>query len=162
MNCHEAERQIFAERDGGLGLEEIAALADHVAQCPACRRMRTDLAVAIDDWRSKSAAATVPNAELEWQKLRRLKRNDTGPAGVHAARRGRNLLTWLAVPIAAAAMVTIAFFVIPPLPRPTAPTAAIAESGATGAADDASTVVFVDEKSGWLVVWASAAHPKQI
>ena len=162
MNCDQAERQIFAERDGAPGPEELAALASHVAQCPACRRTRVDLAAAIADWQLTSAATGVPDAEREWQAVRRRMRSESSPAGDRGVGRKSNLIPWLAVPLAAAAAGAIMVFVTPPSPRSPAPAAAIAASSATATANDASTVVFVDEKSGWLVVWASAAGPKQI
>jgi hypothetical protein len=89
-------------------------------------------------------------------------RSEASPAGDRGVGRKSNLIPWLAVPLAAAAAGAIMIFVTPPWPRSPAPAAAVAAASATATANDASTVVFVDEKSGWLVVWASAVGPKQI
>ena len=161
MNCREAERQIFAERDGVLAPDQRVALATHVTHCAACRRKRDNLAAAIEAWRVTTHTAAVPDADREWQAIRRRRRSEIHPVLERTGGRRRNVIPWLAVPFAAAAAVAIALFVTPPSPPSPVPTAAIAESAAPPA-EDASTVVFVDEKSGWLVVWASAGGTKQI
>jgi hypothetical protein len=161
MNCHEAEQQIFEERDGALGADEVAALSAHVAHCATCRQTRDNLAAAMESWRVNTGTAAVPDADREWQAVRRRKRNGVDLNPKRAETRRHNVIPWLAVPLAAAAAIAFSFFASPDSPRTPAPAPATADLAAppTG---DASTVVFVDEKSGWLVVWASAASPKHI
>jgi hypothetical protein len=70
------------------------------------------------------------------------------------------LVTW---PLAAAAAAAVLFV---SLPRPGSRTVAFSEP--TVRADfveapgrNASTMVIVDDKSGWLIVWASDAAPRE-
>lgn len=161
MKCSYARQQIFAERDGALGEPQRAALAEHVAGCPDCRRVRDDLTVTIETWRQEFRQARVPSADLEWQKLRREIR------GAPAHRR-HSMTTWIAVPTAAAAAVAIGLYVAPH-ERPhaaansAAQTVAVNNPPATAATPAAtSTVVYVDDKSGWTFVWEPTANGQQI
>ncbi|MDO8540394.1 MAG: zf-HC2 domain-containing protein [Opitutaceae bacterium] len=154
MNCHEAERQIFAERDGALGTDQRAALAQHVAGCATCRRTRDGLEAAIALWRSESQAAPVPDSERAWQDLRRELRQARAPAT------NRHWLAWVGAPLAAAAAIAVAFYVNTPRADSGAPVHRASREVARAEYVEvpnrnASTVVFVDEKSGWLVVMAS-------
>lgn len=149
MNCREAEHQIFAERDGALDETRRAALATHLAQCPGCQRMRENLATALDALRTHSQQVRVPDAELEWQKLRREIRGSAGSKSAMAEKR-RSPLAWLGLPLAAAAAIAITLSL-----RPVSDPAASGEQARTIAKAEApSTVVFVDDQSGYLFVWA--------
>src|SRR5436305_1764787 len=107
MHCREAETQIFAERDGALDEVRRAALAQHLGECATCRQLRENFAVTITTWRSSVENMQVPDAELEWQQLRREIRGGAGSKA--AAKRPRLLL--FAVPLAAAAAFAIALVV---------------------------------------------------
>ncbi len=156
MNCRDSESLILAERDGALTKPQLAALSDHVAACPACRRLRADLAAAVDVYGSGIAQVSVPDADEAWRELqdrlnspaKREKKHPLAP------------VIWFGAPIAAAA--AIAFALLPQTPEPvslSAPLEARAEFVEAGDAT-ASTLVYVDKESGWLVVWAAEAPDK--
>lgn len=149
MNCRVAKQQIFAVRDGALDDIQRAALASHVAECAACRRIRDDLEIAVTGLRAESTAVRIPNPDLEWRKLQRQLHE---PAPVR-----RSLASWLAVPTAlAAAAAAVAVYVYTPSNPVTGSAeqaATVAGAQQTGSAP--SAVVFVDDKSGWTFVLAS-------
>lgn len=154
MNCREAEPLIFAERDGALDQTQRAALAQHVAQCAGCQRRQENLATGIAALRISAEQVRVPDAELEWQKLRREIR---GGAGSKSAAPRRTPFTWLVAPLGAATVIAFAFFSNSPSSplRQAAnqPTQVVAAKSG-GASVNPSTVVFVDDKSGYVFVWA--------
>jgi predicted anti-sigma-YlaC factor YlaD len=152
MNCREVQDRLCSAPDAAPDSSAGAALEAHVAHCAACRRVRDDLAAALAAWRSEVATIEVPDAEREWHAVRRRIRGGT------AAPRSRwGLGAWLGLPIAAAAAVAVAL-VAPPAPTPELPVGEIARAENIEAPGrDASTMVFVDDKSGWLIVWASDA-----
>jgi hypothetical protein len=159
MNCREAQPQIFAERDGALDQVQRAALDGHLAQCDACRRVRDEFSAALTAWRVDVIRVAVPDAEREWHAVRRRIRGGAESGAARPARPRRNLFTWIAVPLGAAAAVAVALFVTQPAPTPiaaqhTKPHVARADS-VEAPGNNASTTVFVDDKSGWLIVWAS-------
>lgn len=149
MNCREAESQIFAERDGALDNSQRAALAQHVGQCPGCRRLQQGFAVTIETWRVETQQVRVPDAELEWQKLRREIRGGAGSRA--AAESKRRSLGWFSVPLAAAAAVALIFVLNTESPEPTRDVAKVTPT----ARADSPTVVVTDEKSGWTFVVAA-------
>jgi anti-sigma factor RsiW len=157
MNCREAEHHIFAERDGTLENNQRAALAAHVGTCSACRQFQVNLGKAVDTLRASTQQVRVPDAELEWQKLRREIR---GGATASTTTQRRSSLAWFALPLATAAALALAFFINPRAPNSGSssspnPTVAQVDPTATSESESASTVVFVDDKSGWTFVWAS-------
>ncbi|MEY4938394.1 MAG: hypothetical protein RIQ93_129 [Verrucomicrobiota bacterium] len=152
MDCRQAQHQIFAERDGALDSIPRAELAAHLAQCDPCRALANDLTATVEAWRDSTAQVKAPDALVEWQKVRREIRG-----GVQASGRRRGAVAWLAWPVAAAAAIAGALFVASPFrdDSPSAPAGDVSRanpSPAAGAVE--STVVFVDEKSGWVFVWA--------
>lgn len=157
MNCREAEQQIFAERDGTLDPGRRAAVAEHVAQCASCRRISEGLVAAVGIWKTQAQAVAVPDAERAWQDVRRQIRQDTAVA----PERHRDWRIWIGAPLTAAAAVA-AIIALNPTSRDAAPgpgaarTIARAEYVEVPSATT-STTVFVDDKSGWLVVLASDA-----
>ena len=158
MNCREAQSQLFAERDGSLDLLRRAALDSHIANCGGCQRVREDLTAALAAWHNEVNRAMIPNAELEWHAVRRRIRGgpDTGAARVSRPR--RNLFAWIAVPLGTAAAVAVALFVSPQTSSTSTQVAHIARANSVEVpGNNATTMVFVDEKSGWLFVWASDA-----
>jgi hypothetical protein len=161
MNCREAQSQIFAERDGALDNAQRAALDGHIAHCGDCQRMREDFTAALASWRNEASHVAVPNVEREWHAVRRRIRggSDSGAERVEHPR--RNLFTRFALPLGAAAAAAVAFFVtLQPSSTGVAgthPEPKIARANSVDVpANDATTVIMVDDKSGWLFVWASA------
>lgn len=162
MNCREAHTHLFAERDGALEDTRRAALDGHVAECAACRRIRDDLAAALTAWRTNNAKTPVPDAEREWHAVRRIIR---GGAEAGAARPGRRtLLPWLVTPLGAAAALALAFYAVrnpSPAPVSAGQPGQVARVESIEVPGNAATTVFVDDKSGWLIVLASDS-PKEI
>lgn len=150
MNCREIETLLFAERDGALPTHQRTDLDRHVAGCAACRQMRVDFAAAAESWRGHTANVRVPDPDTEWRRLR---------AQLHGAevrtspKRRIAPIVWLATPLAAAAAIVFAFF-LQSSPLPESDALARADYVESGSAE-ASTMVFADKESGWLVVWAS-------
>ena len=169
MNCREAQRHLFAEGEGALESSQRATLEEHVGHCPDCRRIRDDLTAALSAWRNENARTPVPDAEREWHAVRRRIRGGAESGTAAAAQPRRNLFPWLAVPIGAAAALAVALYVAPtpPAPGPVTPArnarqVARADDVVVEAPRGTSTVVFVDDKSGWLFVQTSDASPKTI
>jgi len=162
MNCRKAQDRIFAERDRALEENPRAEFEGHLAQCDACRRVRDDLTAAFSLWRQKTENVRVPDAEREWHAVRRKIRGGVTPETEPASRPRRSLIPWLAVPIAAAAAFAIALLTPSQTPRNRTPVASspVARADLIEVPGNASTMVFVDEKNGWLFVMASEA-PKR-
>lgn len=168
MNCHEVQNHLFADSDGALPSAQRAALDEHVAVCAECRRLRQNLSAALSAWRTDAARTPVPDIEREWHAVRRKIRGGV-EAGqtVEFPRPRRRVFAWLAVPITAAAAVAITLYMgstsdtpEPREPATAAPAAQVSRADSVEVPGQASTTVYVDDKSGWLVVWASEA--KQI
>lgn len=159
MNCCKAHSLLSTERDGPLEAAAQSALEAHLAACPTCRRVQADLAAGFGGWRAQSAAVSVPDAQQEWWEVRRRMRGgeSTGEAGARPMT--KLVWFWRALPIAAATAIAAVLF----FPR-FAPDDPAADAGGPTLAransvevpgQAASTMVFVDEKSGWLIVWAA-------
>lgn len=159
MNCRDAQHQLTAERDGTLDNHQRAELEQHVAQCATCRSERAHVSAAIDAWRLRTQAARVPDSTREWEALRRTIRAD----GATGAKRSRPLFSWVALPLGAAAALMLTLWMNPSAPSPSTPAAVAARSGDSvevSAAD--GSVVFVDDKSGWVVIWEAPPPARQI
>jgi hypothetical protein len=154
MNCREAEHHIFAEQDGPLALAQRTALVEHVGQCPMCRRTRATLASALQAWQGSTRGVTVPDSMRAWHDVRRSLRQGAVPSRV----RRQRTLAWIGAPVAAAAAVVFAFLVNT---RSTLPRDMARAEFVEVPAENVSTVVFVDDQSGWLVVWASEAGARR-
>ncbi len=149
MNCRDSESLILAERDGALSKSQLAALSDHVAACPACRQRQAALAATLDYYQAALRNVPVPDADEAWRNLQSrlaapVKREKKHPLAP---------VIWFGAPLAAAA--ALALVLLPKSPEPViaAPLEARAEFVEAGDAS-ASTLVYVDKESGWLVVWA--------
>jgi anti-sigma factor RsiW len=172
MTCRDSELLLQNEHDGALAPEQRARWEEHLAACPACRRRRAELAQAINALRAEISAVPLPDVDTEWRALR-AKLHPTTGGGRAPAQKRRQLapLIWLSTPLAAAAAVALALLVTRPAPQPqqtvaqsatrlAAPTTIAASEPAHAefveAGDaNASTIVYVDKASGWLVVWAT-------
>lgn len=149
MNCRDCERVILGEV-GETSAATAAAVAAHVQACPQCRALQSSLADAIAQWKTETAARE-PDAGAAWRALR--------PQLAAGRRRPRRLapLLWLSAPLAAAA--ALALLVHQPKPVEVAASATLAHADFVEAGNPAaSTVVYVDNDSGWLVVWAADAE----
>jgi len=159
VNCAAFETLLLTERDGVLTPDQHAALARHVTDCPACQARRARIAAAMDAFRADTAGVTLPDVNAEWRTLRaRL------PGATGAPRKQRPLapVIWFTASFAAAASLAFVIFSSrPPLPAPPAAAPEIAQAEFVEAGDaSASTMVYVDKDSGWLVVWASDGAAK--
>lgn len=164
MNCREAQNHLFADREGAPDPSQRATLEGHVAQCAACQRVRDSLAAALTTWRTENASTPVPDVEREWHAVRRRMRGGVEAGEVVNLRRSRRpLFSWLVAPLGAAAALAVALYVWrAPTSSPLAsPFSQVAQADSVDVPGNASTTVFVDDKSGWLIVWASDS-PKEI
>jgi hypothetical protein len=154
MNCHQSETLMLAARDCALDPVQGAALAEHVGNCASCRRLQASLDAGFARWKSETTLTSPPDASAAW----RLLRAQLAEPAVRPRRR-RPPLLWLAAPLAAAAALAFTFYrpTAPVIPAPgPMPIAEIARADFVEAGDaTASTMVYVDKESGWLVVWAS-------
>jgi anti-sigma factor RsiW len=170
MNCRDNESLILAERDGAVSPAQLAGLSDHVATCPACAKLRANLAAAFSAYQAGIDAVPAPPADEAWRefqdRIRQPARREKRPLAP---------LVWFGAPLAAAA--ALAFALIANRPASPAPAPAVAANLASASAprapfDDsviagadyveagdpnASTLIYVDKESGWLVVWAASA-----
>ena len=156
MNCRDIEPLLLAERDDVLTREQQATLVTHVATCAACRQLRATLGEALDRYQADAALITVPDTADAWRELSAALAETTAKP---AKRRPLAPIIWFGAPFAAAAAIAFAFFIT----RPTVthleargPVAENARADYVEAGDaSASTLVYVDKESGWLVVWAA-------
>ncbi len=158
MNCRDIEPLLFAERDGALTNEQRATLEQHVAACPSCQQVRAEIARAMDVFRTDTINVTVPDADEEWQRLRA--QLATQPNQTHTRTKLAPII-WIGGSLAAAA---VAFAFVGLRPQAQSPVAPIAPAPEVAQAEyvepgdaKASTMVYVDKDSGWLVVWATDA-----
>lgn len=150
MDCHDAEMLLLAEKDGAPSDERRAVLEAHLAGCASCKRLSDDLAAASEHLRASARAVSMPDAGREWREIR---------ARIQAPERSApawsKLLPAIAVPLAAAAALAVAFFAEPQwFRRDVAPVEEARAEFVEVIGSDDSPIVFVDEQSGWLVVWA--------
>ncbi|HTL69212.1 MAG TPA: zf-HC2 domain-containing protein [Lacunisphaera sp.] len=155
MNCRDIENLVLAANDGKLTDAQRAAMANHVAACPACRQVQAQVGAALAAYRADAARVTVPDPGEEWLRLRT--RLGQGPT---ARKRRLAPVVWLSSALAAAAAIAFAF--LSPKPQPGAPVVyspdneVVAEAEFVEAGNiNASTMVYLDKESGWLVVWAT-------
>jgi anti-sigma factor RsiW len=153
MTCRDIELLLLTERDGALTSEQRAALGQHVATCPACQQLRARLNAALNTFQADAANVAVPDIETEWRTLRaQLHGGQSKPE----KKRPLAPVIWFGSAMAAAAALTLAY--LGQQPKQTEPVAAPAIAQVKAAGDtNASTMVYVDQESGWLVVWATDA-----
>lgn len=159
MSCEQTQRLIFAERDGALNSQQRVELERHLERCPGCARMRHELTRSIGNWRASTEKVDVPHAAIEWQALHRTIHAEKKRGWFRFPRPAT--LAWLGLPVTAAAALAVIFYSRrPEVSAPPGKTAA-AKAPALASADfvdvpsnSASTMVYVDNSSGWLVVWA--------
>ena len=163
MNCNAAQRLISAERDAALGGDARTTLEAHLADCAACREWRGVLADSAEAWREATAAVRSPDPQMAWQRIsRQLKvTKDGGPL-----KSGRSVAWLWGASLATAAALTLVtigpgWFRTGPAADAAAGERKVARAEFVEVGGKASSaMVFVDEKSGWLVVWAAGAVEK--
>jgi anti-sigma factor RsiW len=180
MNCRDVTPLLSAERDGPLDGAVREALERHVAACPACRRTRADLAEAAGAWRAGTARAATPDPAGEWRTLRAQLRagtagsalgGGTGPSFAPSPRRSVSpwWVTAGTLPFAAAAVWLAMLALEPGKPVPAGESGTVialapsladvfppARADYVEAPAESSPVIFLDQESGWLIVWAEA------
>lgn len=137
---------------------ERAALSQHLAQCEDCRSYQLALPEVAAAIRAEADSVSLPDVAAEWSTLQsRLNspaRSSTGKRRLSAP------VLWLGAPLAAAA--GLAFLFINPSQETTVKETALSDDTMVTHVDyvksgdpNASTMVYVDQDSGWLVVWAT-------
>jgi hypothetical protein len=156
MNCREALSQLAKDRDAAPEAGDCSDLAGHLAHCRSCRQVGANLEAALASWRTEAAQTAVPDPDQEWLAVRRRLR---GAAASRDPAPGWSFKpAWLILPLAAAIAAVLY------LPRTAAPEmrpgpgALVARANSVDVpGGKSSTMVFVDDQSGWLIVWASDA-----
>ena len=166
MNCHESQTLFFTERDRPLDPNEHTALEAHLTGCAECRQTREALQNGFALWRKQQASFTIPDSELEWYEVRRRMRSSLSPESAPIPRRRHSpWFAWIAFPLTTAAAIAIALYVDPFSlfnPEGLYPRTQSVRVEPAGTSGEASTMVFVDDKSGWLVVWANDAGARRL
>ncbi len=153
--CNEIERLLLSEPDGALTATELAELEAHVSGCEACRRQRNLLSTLLSSLKKSQEAVPNPSSREEWMTLRNRIRGERG-----AERKTNGWSSpWLrwgipALSLGAAAAVAFILYLRAPSPTPFS-RATIARAEYVQSENAESTLVYVDQESGWLIVWAS-------
>jgi hypothetical protein len=153
MNCNETERLISAERDGALTENQRSVLEAHVGSCAGCQQFRADLADAASTWKSSDQSGEIPDVDQEWFAIRRRIRN-LDESGSASPVRWWHKPRWLSLPLGAAAALLVAGLLWTGSESTNQPEALASAESVDVEDESASVVVFVDEESGWLVVWS--------
>lgn len=155
MNCRQAHDHIFIGTDDKSRSGNREELQTHLTECADCRAIFESLELAFTSWRADHSGSRVPDADLEWQKLRRRLQESQ-------ARPQRSILAWMSIPIGAAAALAIGLFVAN---GPSTSTPQMANSPAAPTSHSVpasgSTIVYVDDQSGWTFVLSSEGDAGQ-
>lgn len=150
MNCRQAEKALSRHLDGELPESQVDALEQHLSDCAACRETAAEWRGYGDTLRA-DVPATTPDPTAAWHDIRRTLRNREGSAPAAAPR------PWWTRPLpwagaaASLALLTIGYLTLRPI-DPLASNGTAVEYVETGL-PDASTLVYVDDESGWTIVW---------
>jgi len=150
MNCSQAEKALSRHLDGELLAGEVASLEKHLSSCSACRETAAEWGGYGSALRA-DAPNEIPDPTKAWHDIRRSLRNRESPIPTTNAR------PWWARPLPwAGAVVTVALFTVGYFlqlsPSPGFPYGSAVEFVDTDL-PGASTVVYVDEETGWNIVW---------
>lgn len=186
MNCRHAQDELLAPRDTPLGVAGSSALQAHLSECAECRALQQQLLHATAAWLETDAQIKVPDAQSEWHAVRRRSRRAKANSLSSAYGWWQRALQVAAPLTAVAAIAFVLWEIRQDSPEasiehPT-PATSIAATEVTAIAptedpwaefadhfayasnveyvetenEDASPFVYVDDESGWLIVWASA------
>lgn len=150
MNCRQAEKALSRHLDGELPEPQVDALERHLSDCAACRETAAE-------WRGygeairTGAPAKTPDPTAAWHDIRRTLRNrgDSEPVATPRPWWTRPL-PWAGA-AASLALLAVGYLTLGPI-DPRAPNGTAVEYVETGL-PDASTLVYVDDESGWTIVW---------
>ncbi len=159
MNCRAIEPLLLSERDGVLTANQHTTLERHVAACLSCQQLRARLTEAMDAFRGDAANVALPDIEVEWRTLHAQLSGESTPPTKH---RPLAPVVWISLTLAAAAALALAYLGSHPKhPETVVAATDIAQAEFVEAGNPAaSTMVYVDKDSGWLVVWASDSDTK--
>ncbi len=158
MNCLKAEKWLSQKLDGELSLSRVEQLGRHLETCERCRSLdRVWSGIAIEP------AETAPSAEQMWQDVQR---------DIRIAPSGRNKSAFLAgwqpawsfAAVAVLMVAVLAGLLFNPFQNSSNLATAFPgnnveflETGLPGA----SSVVYVDEDTGWTVIWVVEADTEE-
>lgn len=156
MNCHKSHQLLSAERDGFLTADQQISLETHLKDCSRCRKVRPLVAASVESWRDSTASIQMPDVDRAWQDIRRAKRTEGSANSRHYA----GALRWIAPLGIAAGLAVIAS--VTPRWQNHAQAALVAQQEKAHAdyvdvPSDASSMVYVDDQSGWLVIWSDGS-----
>jgi len=175
VNCRQAQDELLAARDTSHGAAGSGALTAHVQGCSDCQAIQQQRIAATAAWQETEANVTIPDAQQEWHAVQRRLRQDESTD--RATAWWRRTLPYTA-PLAAAAVALVIWTGretpssnVIVAPEPTSEIAQIDDDPWAEFADhfayaanveyvetdneDATPFVYVDDESGWLIVWAS-------
>lgn len=152
MNCPEARRLLSSSRDGPPP-SEADVLSAHLEGCPGCRRLQEDLRTGFESWTEATRSVAVPAADEVWREVRVARHRGTAPVRPAWVRVG--------LPLAAAAAVAVLLVQSPwRQPSPDGMGSNLAQVNfVVPGTPGASTLVYEDSESGWLVVWTAENEP---
>ena len=154
--CRKIEALLLSEPDGALSAAELTVVEADVAGCESCRRQRILLSEVSAALKNSHRARSVPSASEEWMTLHERIHNERR----HSKENRRAARPWLrwgipALSLGTAAAVACILYLRAPAPTHF-PRATIARAEYVQSENAESTLVYVDQESGWLIVWASS------
>ena len=167
MNCRRAEIALSRQLDGDLSPREQLWLESHLAACPACRRTAAEWAGIRSALREAGPSET-PDPARAWQSIRRSIHQSGSlrrPPLLRRWWRPPLLRRWWRTPLpwaglAAATILALVVLIRPggpgSVPTDNRPPVEFVETGLGGAA----TVVYIDDESGWSIVWVAEPLPE--
>lgn len=161
--CTATQELLVREPEGDLDAAALVRLEEHVTGCGACRQRRAVLRAVRVQLRATAQATATPAPAEVWRELRS-RLDDVAPARVPGAGARTGGLGWR--PLAWAGSLAVAAAAVLFVGRPRLPSGDVASmptaearADYVQATDNAATLVYVDQESGWLIVWASAPTP---
>lgn len=155
MNCRTIQEQLMRATDRETASIQPSAIDAHVRTCASCQQFVASLETASAAIQADADAATVPTADAMWASVRS-RLNETGKAEKQPRKVAP--IIWIAAPLAAAAALAFAIFPGKPLAPQQVAAASVPQSSQVNYVEttdpNATTMVYVDKQSGWLVVWA--------
>jgi len=151
---------ISSERDSPLDVGARAGLDAHMAHCTTCRRSREILQAAAAEWRRRDASVLVPDADAMALAVRReIARGEGDGPRLEKRRSWWSVGLWMGLPALGAAALAIVLWTRGPGAGPFESDPAGWTQFVEVDAAASAPVIFVDEASGWVVVWAGEAEP---